>query len=125
MENNNLEYYLDLKYPFKIETLLEEDGGGYIIYYTDLQGCISDGETIEETISNGEDARKAWMNTAYEKKIKIPEPNTSNHKYSGRITVRTPRSLHKELVELADQEGVSLNQYIVYLLSKEISAYKE
>ncbi len=121
----NLEYYLNLKYPFKIETLLEEDGGGYLISYPDLQGCISDGETIEGTIANGEDARKVWIETAYEQEIKIPEPNSSINNYSGRITVRTPKSLHKELAELAEREGVSLNQYIVHLLSKDIPMYRD
>jgi antitoxin component of MazEF toxin-antitoxin module len=30
-----------------------------------------------------------------------------------------PRSLHRKLAEAAEQEGVSLNQYVVYLLSEE------
>ncbi len=38
--------------------------------------------------------------------------------YSGRILVRVPKSLHKRLIERAKVEGVSLNQYILYLLSQ-------
>ena len=38
--------------------------------------------------------------------------------FSGRILVRLPRSLHRHLSEAADIEGVSLNQYILYLLSR-------
>jgi antitoxin HicB len=121
MERKSLEYYLDLKYPFKIETLSEEDGGGYAITYPDLLGCISDGEAIDEAIVNGEDARRAWIEVAYEKGMEIPEPNSQDNKFSGRITLRTPRSLHRELVSHAEKEGVSLNQYIVYLLSRDIS----
>lgn len=124
MEKKTLEYYLSLKYPFKVETVPEEDGGGYMITYADLPGCISDGETIEETLVNGEDAKRAWIETAYEKAIEIPMPNTAIDKFSGRITLRTPKSLHRELVEQAEKEGISLNQYIIYLLSKEATMHR-
>lgn len=43
---------------------------------------------------------------------------TPTEKYSGEIRVRFPRSLHQQLSESADLEGISLNQYIVYLLTK-------
>lgn len=38
--------------------------------------------------------------------------------YSGRIVLRIPRSLHKQLKEAAAAEGVSLNQYMLYKLSR-------
>ena len=38
--------------------------------------------------------------------------------YSGRLVLRMPRSLHKALREAAAVEGVSLNQYILYKLTK-------
>lgn len=124
MEKKSIEYYLLLKYPYKIETIKDEDGGGYLISYPDLPGCISDGDTIEETLLNGEDAKKSWIKTAYEKSINISEPNSQQDKYSGRITLRTPKSLHKNLVEQAEKEGISLNQYLIYLLSKEMYEHK-
>lgn len=124
MDRKTLDYYFSLKYPFKIETISEDDGGGYMITYTDLPGCISDGETIEELLLNGEDAKRAWIQTAYEKSMEIPEPNSISDKFSGRITLRTPKSLHRNLVEQAEKEGISLNQYIIYLLSKESSGHR-
>lgn len=118
MERKPLEYYLSLKYPFKIEALSEEDGGGFFITYPDLPGCMSDGETVEEALAMGEDARKAWITSRYERNMEIPEPFSANEQYSGRITLRTPKSLHRQLVKAAEEEGTSLNQYIVYLLSR-------
>lgn len=41
----------------------------------------------------------------------------SDKEFSGRISIRIPKSLHKELSITAKQEAVTLNQYIVYLLS--------
>lgn len=38
--------------------------------------------------------------------------------YSGKLVVRIPRSLHKALKEAAEVEGVSLNQYMLYKLSR-------
>lgn len=38
--------------------------------------------------------------------------------YSGRIVLRLPRSLHKELKQKAGIEGVSLNQYMLYKLAR-------
>jgi acetylornithine deacetylase/succinyl-diaminopimelate desuccinylase-like protein len=37
----------------------------------------------------------------------------------GRLTVRLPQTLHDQLVQLAAQEGVSLNQYIIYSLAQQ------
>ena len=38
--------------------------------------------------------------------------------YSGKLVLRIPRSLHKLLKEEAEVEGVSLNQYMLYKLSR-------
>lgn len=45
--------------------------------------------------------------------------------YSGDLRVRFPKSLHRELSIRAELEGISLNQYIVYLLSKGIGLSKK
>ncbi|MGI6307069.1 MAG: toxin-antitoxin system HicB family antitoxin [Dethiobacteria bacterium] len=119
-EKKGLEYYLSQSYPFNLETLSEEDGGGYLISYPDLQGCFSDGDTAEESIRMGEDARRAWIQARYEDGLEIPEPFSSYARYSGRITLRAPKTLHRKLIEQAEKEGVSLNQYLVYLLSREL-----
>ncbi len=37
----------------------------------------------------------------------------------GRLTVRLPDTLHQQLSYIADKEGVSLNQYIVYALTRQ------
>ena len=37
----------------------------------------------------------------------------------GRLTVRLPEALHQQLEILARDEGVSLNQYLVYALTRQ------
>jgi HicB family len=39
-----------------------------------------------------------------------------------RLTLRLPETLHQHLVHLAEGEGVSLNQYIVYALTQQVSS---
>ena len=38
--------------------------------------------------------------------------------YSGKLMLRIPKELHKQLVESAKENGVSLNQYALYKLAK-------
>ncbi|HLC78438.1 MAG TPA: type II toxin-antitoxin system HicB family antitoxin [Candidatus Nanoarchaeia archaeon] len=46
----------------KIKILLEEqEEGGYTAYVPALQGCISQGETIEETLKNIKEAIELYL----------------------------------------------------------------
>ena len=46
----------------------------------------------------------------------IPEPQSIDD-YNGRISLRIPKSLHKNIIEVAKVEGVSANQYLNHLIS--------
>lgn len=50
--------------------------------------------------------------------ISFEELKKSLDEYSGKLVLRIPRSLHKELKTEAEIEGVSLNQYMLYKLAK-------
>jgi len=39
-----------------------------------------------------------------------------------RLTLRLPETLHQQLAHLAESEGVSLNQYIVYALTRQTAS---
>lgn len=80
-------------------------------------GCITCGETIESAVANAVDAKKAWLEAALEEGIEISEPD-GLEAYSGQFKLRVPRSLHRALAEHSKREGISMNQYCVYLLSK-------
>ena len=43
-------------YAFTIQPLRVDEGGGYLIEFSDLPGCMADSETIEEAIREGADA---------------------------------------------------------------------
>lgn len=96
-------------YPFVIRHLTREDGGGYLIEFPDLPGCISDGDTIQDAITNGFDAVECWIKVAKENNKTIPNPSLS---YSGRFVQRVPKSVHARLADKAKLEGVSLNTLV-------------
>lgn len=106
-----------IDYPFTVRHLSDEEGGGYLAEAHDLNGCIADGETIDEAIHNLQDAITSWIKTAQELGHSIPEPSDES-KFSGKWVVRTPKSIHHRLVELAKREGVSLNTLTVSLLAE-------
>lgn len=107
----------ELEYPFITSVLPEEEGGGYLIEFPDLPGCISDGETLAEAIENGKDAARCWIETARQHGDNIPAPGSAST-LSGRWVQRVPKSLHMRLAKKAEQEGVSLNTLVVALLSE-------
>jgi antitoxin HicB len=111
---NNLNYYLNLAYPFTVRPDL--DDGGFIVEFPDLRYCVGTGDTIEEAINDSMIAKSEWIKAAFENRISMPEP-TSSADYNGRISLRIPRSLHRKIVETAKQEGVSANQFLSHLIS--------
>ena len=58
-----------------------------------------------------------WVDIGYASTIEIPEP-VSLDDYSGQFKLRIPKSLHHALAAHAKEEGISMNQYCVYLLTK-------
>ncbi len=63
-----------IDYQFTVRPLSEEEGGGYLIEYPDLPDCMSDGETVEEAIANGQDAKGAWLATLQEDGTAASQP---------------------------------------------------
>ena len=113
--------YLAMSY--RMEIVEDKDEGGFVVSFPDLPGCISCGETVESAVANAMDAKKEWLTAALEEGVKIHEPD-SLEDYSGQFKLRIPRSLHRSLAAHSQREGISMNQYCVYLLSKNDTQYK-
>ncbi|HNT75006.1 MAG TPA: type II toxin-antitoxin system HicB family antitoxin [Anaerolineae bacterium] len=122
MSEKNLDYYLSL--PYRIE--IYPDDGGYTAAIPDLPGCITCGETLAEALELIEDAKAGWLELALADGDPIPEPLPAEAvsrrpTYSGKFTVRLPKSLHQRLAERARDEGVSLNQFVNVALTQAIT----
>lgn len=108
-------------YRFEIRPLARAEGGGFQISFPDLPGCISDGETISDTVRRGKEAFQSWMSARLHDRLPVPDPSRHEDRtldaYSGRFVQRIPRSLHAELAARADSEGVSLNSLVLALIA--------
>ena len=99
------------RYPrhrFEVRPLPEKEGGGWLVTFPDLPGCMADGESVEQAVAEAADAEESWLRTREE--LGVPEP-------SGRFVLRLPKSLHARLTARARQEGVSMNTLAVSYLS--------
>jgi antitoxin HicB len=110
--NLNLE-----EYPFTIRPLTAEEGGGYLIEFPDVPGCMSDGETPEEAITNGRDALKCALLTLKEFGRPLPKPGAVTAA-SGQWRQRVPKTLHARLVDRARRDGVSLNALVTAMIAE-------
>jgi antitoxin HicB len=105
-------------YSFDLRPLSKAEGGGWLITWPDLPGCMSDGETPEEAIENGRDAFAAWM-AVRQSDLEKPAPKASTGAGKpARFVLRTPKSMHARLVAKAQAEGVSLNTLLTLLALK-------
>ncbi len=116
--NKDINYYMNL--PYTIEMISDPDGG-WVASVKELPGCMSQGDTPEETIEMIRDAMQGWLEVALEDGDTIPEPRRLKD-FSGKFVVRVPRSMHRDLVERSDEEGVSLNQYINTALARALGS---
>lgn len=117
--DKNLDYYMSLPYIIEVVPISDSLGGGFTARLPEIGrfAITGDGETPEEAIKSLESAKRDRFEYYLRKGIEIPEPEGEKEDFSGRFIVRIPKVLHRQLVSVAKQNGVSLNQYVNYLLS--------
>ena len=104
-------------YPFEVRPLATDEGGGYLVSFPDFAECISDGESIDEAIENGQDALRATIAALKAKKLTVPAPN-SGGVASGKFVARVPKTVHAKLAMRARAEGVSLNALVLTFIAQ-------
>lgn len=109
--------YMKLPYNYIVQSIKDESGEYFYARVLELDGCQSTGNTIKEAYENLKNAMEGWIETKLESGFDIPLP-VGYEDFSGKFTVRIPKSLHYRLAIEAKQEGISLNQYALYKLSK-------
>ena len=112
-----------MRLPYRMEVIPDTAEGGYVVRFPELPGCLTCADTLEEAVRNATDCKKEWLSAAMEDGIDIPEP-ASEDEYSGQFKLRIPKSLHKSLAEHSKAEGISMNQYCLYLLAKNDASYR-
>ena len=96
--------------------LTPDAAGGFTASISEFPGCFAEGETAEEAIVNLQGAAESWLQVALSLGQDIREPVDFGG-FSGKVALRIPRSLHKQVAELAALEGTSINQVFVSAIS--------
>jgi len=78
-------------------------------------------ESRDEAIELALDAIESLRVSAAEDGRAFPQPAKDEEEYSGRVTLRLPKSLHREIALKAQEEDVSLNSYIVTSIALALS----
>lgn len=113
----NVKDYMGLPYDYVIKQITDESGKYYYATVLELDGCQSTGETFEEAYQGLKEAMEGRIEAKLENGFEIPLP-MNEQSFSGKFVVRLPKSLHCRLAMEAQKEGVSLNQYTLYKLSR-------
>lgn len=103
--------------PYSRFLFQHADDEHWYVRIPEFEGCMSDGDTPEEALENVKDAMFEWVYSMLEDGFGVPEPANPLPEYSGRFVLRLPRSLHRQLAERAEAEGVSLNTLCLTLLA--------
>ncbi|MGT2929235.1 toxin-antitoxin system HicB family antitoxin [Streptococcus dentasini] len=112
------EYYLGLNYPIVINRTNDEGELLFTASIKELPGLIVYGESLEEVYDEIELAKEDWIEANLEWGREIKEPfESSLEDFSGKVTLRLPKTLHKSVKERSEIEGVSLNQTLVQLIN--------
>jgi antitoxin HicB len=111
--NRNLD-----QYQFTVRPLTKDEGGGYLVEYPDIPGCMSDGETIAEAIVNGREALRDCIDVFRKSDRRLPKPSVEAAQWRQRL----PRTLYSKLTKQAEIEGVSINSLVTAIIAEAIGS---
>ena len=129
-----------MRYPIAIEAGDENTAFGVVV--PDLPGCFSAGDTLDEAMTNAEEAVALWIDATLDAGGAIPAPSglealRQNPEFTGwtfgvvtidpallddateRVNITLPRRVLKRLDALAQEAGASRSGYIARLTLEE------
>jgi antitoxin HicB len=101
---------------YSINILWSEEDKGFIATVPEFPSLSAFGETYEVALKEAKTALEGYIEILKEDGEALPAPHTINN-YSGQTRIRMPRELHLNLAIESERQNMSLNSYMVYLLS--------
>ena len=115
---NNANDYLREPYA---RIVIPTENGGFHAEILEFPGCYAQGETAEEAYSNLERTAEAWIRAGMNQGQEIPRPSSSVG-FSGKVSLRLPKSIHRQAARMAERDGASLNQFLVSAVAARVGA---
>ncbi len=108
---------------YGITVTWSEADKGFIATVPEFPGLSAFGETREEAVQEAQVALELFIEEMQESGEPLPAYKKKKA-YSGNIRLRLTRSLHQQLAEYAEDEGVSMNAMIATLLAQSLAQEK-
>ena len=106
---------------YEIKVIPDQESGYFAIRFPDFPGIITGGYNLKEAVENAQEALDLTIETMKKHRIPLPKPKTQ---FSGQFNVRVPKNLHRALISKAEEEGISLNAMVTYLLTQSLKVGK-
>lgn len=115
MKMKTLDEYLRM--PYRMEIVPDPDEGDLLHRTLNSQAAFLPARQLRKRQRMLWMQKTQWLKAAYEDGVAINVPD-SEKEYSGQFKLRMPKTLHRLLAEKSKQEGISMNQYCLFLLSR-------
>ncbi|PCJ21412.1 MAG: toxin-antitoxin system HicB family antitoxin [Candidatus Cloacimonadota bacterium] len=99
-------------FKYKVEVNWSEEDHTFIANVPELKGCKTHGSTPIEAMEMAQDAIDGYIEMLKNLGDPVPTP-LSVKDCSGRVTIRMKPNLHRDLINQAEVEGLSLNEYMI------------
>ncbi|MCF8108515.1 MAG: type II toxin-antitoxin system HicB family antitoxin [Desulfohalobiaceae bacterium] len=103
--------------PYSVNIIWSDEDESYFAAIPELPGLTAFGDTQQEAMNEALEIAEEMIAIKEEYGEPIPEP-LNKKEYSGQTRLRLPKSLHGNLSRQAEIEGLSLNSYLIHLLTK-------
>ena len=102
-----------MRYDFDVYQMQVEDHLFWVAKSKKLKGCVGQGDSVSEAISELEANELEWLASAEKYNIPIPSENVQTEKtYSGKFVVRTSPFVHEAAARTANAQSISMNQFV-------------
>lgn len=113
-----IDAYLAL--PYTVEVL--KNGDGFFARVRDLPGCMTWTERADDLWPMVEDAKRGWIEVALTCGDPVPEPSRQEGEPGGRVVLRVPLDLQRNVERQAAARGVSTDEFVADALARVVGA---
>lgn len=109
-------------YAISVQRVTEDGHRLFRATIRELPHVIDYGDTADEAYSLAIESIANLAKMAQEAGRDFPPPLQESDEFSGRVTLRMTKTLHRKAAVKADQEGVSLNAFLLAIIAEGVGS---
>lgn len=107
------------KYKVNLYPVETTNGEEWIARIPEVNNCGGSGSTPEEALKDVYKNLEVELEILREQNKPLPKTKTDLD-CSGKLLLRLPKSLHSKVAQIAEEEGISINQFIMFCISENV-----